>query len=197
LEVEHINDTLKVFLPKYAYQEVAMFCPSCGKEITTNSQFCQHCGKSLNSKVIVSPASLRWEYKDMVFPNGVHEGKTIPEVAKSQGEKAPFLSIGDQRTVSSALNEMWVTWEREVHDAIKEETKQGWEPDPNGWGSSCIEYQTRTVGMSYWGGGQWVAYILLGVVSSGLGFLLMPFIMRFQIIEPIRIKTRLRRLKNI
>jgi len=173
-----------------------MFCPSCGKEISDGSQFCQHCGKSTSQKAPASAIPLQWEYKDVVFPTGEYEGKTIPEVARIQKEKPPFLSLGNQRTISSALNEMWVTWEREVHDGIKDEIEQGWEPDPNGWGASCIEYQTRTVGMDYWGGGQWVMYIILGFVSYGLGFFIMPFLMRYQIIEPVRVKVRLRRLKN-
>ncbi|GIL15470.1 MAG: hypothetical protein BroJett039_06430 [Chloroflexota bacterium] len=133
----------------------------------------------------------RWEYKDVSFPPNPKE--TIQDIARKERQKF-YMGLGSGASVSSALSDIWVTLEQHVRGAVKNDIEQGWEPDPNGWGPSCIEYQTRKVGMSHWGGWQWIVYIFLGFASYGLGFLILPFIMRYEILEPLRINVRLRRL---
>ena len=104
----------------------------------------------------------------MAVPTGEDEGKTMPEVAQRRGQKPTYLILDEEHSISSALYELWAIAEQVVHENIEDEIKQGWKPDPNGWGPSCIEYQTRSVGMSYWGAGQWMWYIILGFVSAGI-----------------------------
>lgn len=167
-----------------------MNCPSCGKEVPAGSQFCLNCGKPLSTTASPSMGTLQWEYKYVLFPPDT----TIPEMYKR--EKPPYATLGSSYTVATALNEFWVSMERDVHEAIKDEVEQGWEPDPNGWGPSCIEYRTRKVGTDYWSGGQWVGYIIFGLVSYGLLLLVLPFTWKADILEPVRLKVRLRRLKR-
>lgn len=133
----------------------------------------------------------RWEYKEIVFPPNPKE--TIQDIARKERQKF-YVGLGSGVSVSSALSDIWVTLEQHVREAVKADIEQGWEPDPNGWGASCIEYQTRKVGMSHWGGWHWIVYIFLSSASYGFGFLILPFLMRYEILEPLRIKVRLRRM---
>lgn len=135
----------------------------------------------------------RWEYKEVTFPPD-HK-KNIQDVAREERQKF-YVGLGSGTSVSSALADIWVTLEQHVRDAVKRDIDNGWEPDPNGWGPSCIEYRTRKVSMSHWGGVQWIVYLFFGFASYGLGFLILPFLMRYEILEPMRITVRLRRLTN-
>ncbi len=190
-----------------------MFCPNCSLPARPNSKFCPHCGRPLATQAkpaanlpfvnqpfpnqpfpqIVSPLVPRgshWEYKEYTYPSDPNQ--TMQDVARKSGQKV-YAGITNSYTITNALNDIWVSTEGYIRSDLRSEFEQGWEADPSSWGPGCIEYQTRTVGMSHWGGGQWLIYIIIGFVSYGIGFLILPFLMRYQILEPLRVKVRLRR----
>jgi len=131
--------------------------------------------------------AIQWEYKEIT-------SRDIQELARKEG--GAYIQLRGDYSVANALDDFWVTWESQLREELKEEFEQGWEPDPTGWGPSCIEYRITKAGMSRWSCMHWLFYILIGFSSAGLGFLIGPFIWRWEFVEPVRIKVRLRRLQQ-
>src|SRR3972149_10723410 len=66
---------------------------------------------------------------------------------------------------------------------IRADLEDGWEVDQSSWGTSCIKHQRIKVGITSWDIGYWIAYILLSMITAGIGFFILPFVMGKTFIE--------------
>ena len=123
-------------------------------------------------------SSQTWEYR---------------EIALGKGRDLGYVSI-ERQTIAAALLDFWFTWESDLRNEVSQHTTQGWETDPTAWGPSCIKYRIRSVGMSKWGCGAWLFYIVGGIATMGIGFVLGPLLMRSRALQPTEVVIRLRRL---
>lgn len=89
--------------------------------------------------------------------------------------------------------ELWNLWEERVFKLIKTDLNDGWEVDQSAWGPSCLEYQIKHGGMMSWTAGHWIAYIMLSLVTAGIGFFILPFVMKVTYFEINGLNVRLRR----
>jgi hypothetical protein len=182
-------------LPASARHDVR-YCSSCGMQLSIKGRFCPNCGESLaepHAQAALVVDRPKPEYDEITFPEIFYPGKTIQDLAKESHQNI-YVPVGDSLTL--ALNDLWVTIERDVRDALAARFDEGWEPDPTAWGPSCIEYRLGSVGMSGWTGAHWLIYVAGGLASGGLGFLILPFVMRYQTVEPLRVKVRLRKIRQ-
>lgn len=171
-----------------------MACPFCGTPARPNSKFCPGCGKPLpgHNLVVVNNPQRQWEYLEITFPRNAAPGEDLQTLAQKSGDKV-YAVLRDAYSIANALNDFWLSLEQPIRRDLQTEIDDGWEPDPTGWGPSCIEYRLRSVGMSYWSASQWVWYGIVGLATYGVGLLVMPFLSRAQIVEPLRVNVRLRR----
>lgn len=92
--------------------------------------------------------------------------------------------------------ELWNIWEERAFKLIRRDLDEGWEVDQSAWGPSCLNYRYVSGGMGDWDIGNWIAYILLSVATFGIGFLILPFVMRPRYIEIMGMTVRLRRRRS-
>jgi hypothetical protein len=87
-------------------------------------------------------------------------------------------------------------WCQEIaFKALRSDLDEGWEVDQATWGPACIKYQHLKVGITSWDLGYWIAYILLSLVTAGIGLLVLPFVMTKNFVELRGVEVRLRRPK--
>ena len=92
--------------------------------------------------------------------------------------------------------ETWDTWEEKAFGLMRTDLESGWEVDPSAWGPQCIKYEKRRVNLLSRSAGAWVAYIIIGIVTYGIGFLIVPFFLRRDFIELKGIDVRLARKRS-
>jgi hypothetical protein len=90
----------------------------------------------------------------------------------------------------------WNKCQEIAFKVIRSDLEQGWEVDQQAWGPSCIKHQRIKVGITSWDIGYWIAYILLSMITAGIGFFILPFVMGKVFIELKGVEVRLRRLKK-
>jgi len=79
---------------------------------------------------------------------------------------------------------------------IGADLEEGWEVDPSSWGPSCIKHQRIKVCISSWDTSDWIAYILLSMLTAGFGFFILPFTMGKNFVELKGVEVRLRRFRK-
>jgi hypothetical protein len=84
-----------------------MYCPSCGKQISENSNFCLYCGTSIVMKQSPPKDILEWEYQDYVLNWKPGEGGTYYLTKhNTESDIRNFLWNGDQLNFMSGI-QVW------------------------------------------------------------------------------------------
>jgi len=92
--------------------------------------------------------------------------------------------------------EIWNTWESKVFELIRPDLDSGWQIDQNYWGAHRIKYETKRINLLSYSGGAWVMYIIIGIVTYGIGFLIAPFFMNRDFMQFKGIEVRLMRKRK-
>lgn len=87
--------------------------------------------------------------------------------------------------------DIWDTWQPKVFELIRPDLDSGWQIDQSYWGAHRINYETKRINLLSYSGGAWVMYIIIGVVTYGIGFLIAPFFMNRDFMQFKGIEVRL------
>jgi hypothetical protein len=97
---------------------------------------------------------------------------------------------------SFITREQWATWEARAFELMRADLNAGWEVDQSVWGSYRIKHKNRRVNMLSRSLAAWVVYIIIGMVTFGIGFLVAPFLMYGNFMQFEGIEVRLMRRKS-
>ncbi len=75
---------------------------------------------------------------------------------------------------SAVTEEIWHDWENKILGLIKPDLKLGWEIDRRRWGASCLVYEQKRINSLSVSGRELAIYLLLALMTSGLGLLAYP-----------------------
>ena len=165
-----------------------MYCPACGNTIPDQSKFCRYCGTRINAPVPPTVGQAhpgQWEYKEVFIPNGAFS-QTF--TLKMQYRNFPL---------ANDLIGLWQSYKPQLPAHIKQELDQGWEPDPNFMGETCLEYNVRRAEvLKDFRIGEWLFYILATIGTFGIALPLVPLLYwaSVRVVEPTGVRIRLRRL---
>ncbi len=92
--------------------------------------------------------------------------------------------------------EIWSRWEAITFDLMRADLDLGWQVDQSAWGGHCIRYDKRRINLLSNNFGAWLAYILIGIVTYGIGLFIVPFFMNRDYMQFKGIEVRLMRKKR-
>lgn len=148
-----------------------MYCPSCGKEIPTDSTFCLHCGSAVSTSVTTQP--IEWEYRDFVY---------------TWSPKATWMQLSNPESLVAARLFFWQECQSYIMAELQKWQDEGWEPIGE-IGPSAIktrEYKSLYQGSGALGG---CLITLLAICTLGL---FVPF-MFTSYAEPTEFRVAMRR----
>ncbi len=96
---------------------------------------------------------------------------------------------------SFVSKEIWDTWEAKAFEIMKAELNSGWEVDPSNWGAHCLKYEKKRINLLSRSAGAWVIYIIISIVTYGIGFFIVPFFMNRDFLEIRGFEVRLQKIK--
>lgn len=96
---------------------------------------------------------------------------------------------------SFVSKEIWDTWESKAFDIMRVDLNSGWEVDPSNWGAHCLLYEKKRINLLSRSAGAWVIYIVVSIVTYGIGFFIVPFFMNRDFLEIRGFKVRLQKIK--
>ncbi|MBM3182363.1 MAG: hypothetical protein FJZ86_18760 [Chloroflexi bacterium] len=91
--------------------------------------------------------------------------------------------------------DIWDTWEAKAFDVMRADLNSGWEVDPSNWGAHCLKYEKKRINLLSRNAGAWVIYIILSIVTYGIGFFIVPFFMNRDFLEIRGFEVRLQKIK--
>jgi hypothetical protein len=148
-------------------------CKKCGGINPRKRNTCLGCNSPIDYKDLREMVKKRgdWEYKDYVW-------------AFTGG--AVSLSKFGGFTMAGARLEVWSQCQSEILSDLQQWTDKGWKPIGEIGPSSLVFRDELRLG--------WFSYILFGIVTVGIGFLL-PFLMMDRWAIPIEFRLSMRRHK--
>lgn len=96
---------------------------------------------------------------------------------------------------SFVSKEIWDTWEAKAFDTMRADLNSGWEVDPSNWGAHCLIYEKKRINLLSRSAGAWVIYIIVSIVTYGIGFFIVPFFMNRDFLEIRGFEVRLQKIK--
>ncbi len=165
-----------------------MYCGKCGKQIPDDSNFCSYCGNTISTNTNPYPGQsrpLQWEFKEIYISNSSFKTTSTLTITYAKYPSA------------SGLIELWQAYKPQILENIRPHTAQGWEPDPNFFGETCLEYKVRHGGFKDLKAGEWFIIVLSTLGTFGIGLLIIiPLVLwgPVHIVEPTGVRLRLRRL---
>ena len=91
---------------------------------------------------------------------------------------------------------IWQTWEAKTFELMRADLGSGWQVDQNVWGPHRIKYEKRRVNMLTRSFRALAIYILIGMMTFGIGFLVWPFFMNRDFMQFKGIEVRLMRKRS-
>lgn len=158
-----------------------MHCPSCGKEIPTDSMFCLHCGSAVSASVTVP--SIEWEYWDFIY---TWPPDDRPSVELSPSELRPLI-------LSKLPEEFWRERQVVIMTELQKWLDQGWE-SVTGVGPTTIRLREYHSFEKHFSGCFGTIFLIfMGIISLGIFPLLVYALQTF--VEPTEFRATMRRPK--
>jgi len=108
-----------------------MFCPVCGKEVPSGSNFCPHCGSSITVQTATENTQVEWEYGDFAV-----EMKPIELMG----------TVGNMVSYSDIIQHTWAEIRPELLNKLQAWLDNGWEL-VTPLGPDCMTVETKNAGL--------------------------------------------------